>query len=93
MYLQEKGIEYEEKDVNKDPQARQEFAGRGLNGVPSFVIGNEVVQGLDKGRIETLLKRMVIKCESCSAKLRVPRGKGTIKVTCPKCQSSKTIKT
>lgn len=79
--------------MNKDAQARQEFTARGLSGVPSFVIGDEVVAGLDKGRIETLLKQMVIRCDQCSAKLRVPRGKGTIKVTCPKCQSSQTIKT
>lgn len=27
------------------------------------------------------------KCPSCSAPIRVPRGKGTIKITCPKCQT------
>lgn len=79
--------------MNKDPQARQEFARRGLSGVPSFVIGNEVVSGLDKGRIESLLRQMVVNCASCSAKLRVPRGKGRVKVTCPKCKSSKIIQT
>jgi len=93
VYLREKGIEYEEKDVNIDPQARQEFASRGLSGVPSFLIGDEIVAGLDKARIEALLKQMVIRCENCSAKLRIPRGKGTIRVTCPKCKSKKVIKT
>ena len=55
MYLREKGIDYEEKDVNVDAEARNEFLKRGLRGVPSFLIDDEVVVGLDKGRIEALL--------------------------------------
>ena len=82
-----------EKDVGKDPQARQEFAGRGLSGVPAFVIGDEVVVGLDKAKLEALLGPMVVSCDHCPAKLRVPRGKGTIRVTCPKCKRTKIIKT
>ena len=79
--------------MNRDSQAMQEFASRGLSGVPSFVIGDEVVSGLDKYRIDALLRQIVVKCDNCSAKLRVPRGKGTIKVTCPKCKSNKIVKT
>jgi glutaredoxin len=55
VYLREKGIDYEEKDVNVDAEARNEFLKRGLRGVPSFLIDDEVVVGLDKGRIEALL--------------------------------------
>ena len=28
------------------------------------------------------------KCKNCGAKLRVPKGKGKITITCPKCKSS-----
>lgn len=28
------------------------------------------------------------KCHNCSAKLRVPKGKGKITITCPKCRAS-----
>jgi len=55
VYLRQKGIDYEEKDVNVDAEARSEFLKRGLRGVPSFLIGDEVVVGLDKGKIEALL--------------------------------------
>lgn len=79
--------------MGQDSQARQEFAGRGLSGVPSFVIGDEIVVGLDKARLEALLSRMVVRCDHCPAKLRVPRGKGKIRVTCPRCKNTKTIKT
>jgi glutaredoxin 3 len=56
VYLREKGIDFEEKDVQKDQEARDEFTKRGLRGVPAFLIGDEVVVGLDKGKIEELLK-------------------------------------
>lgn len=39
-----------------------------------------------QARLEQLLGQVVIPCEKCSTKLRVPRGKGKIKVTCPSCQ-------
>jgi len=55
VYLREKGIDYEERDVNVDVAARNEFLKRGLRGVPSFLIDDEVVVGLDKGKIEELL--------------------------------------
>ena len=54
-YLREKGIDYEERDVNVDVVARNEFLKRGLRGVPSFLIDDEVVVGLDKEKIEELL--------------------------------------
>lgn len=33
------------------------------------------------------------KCKKCRAVLRVPKGKGKIEITCPKCQSKLTKKT
>ncbi len=32
------------------------------------------------------------RCEKCGQRLRVPKGKGTVKVTCPKCGTSFTTK-
>lgn len=34
----------------------------------------------------------IYRCKNCGQSLRVPKGKGTIKVTCPKCGASFTTK-
>lgn len=85
MYLREKGYAFEERDVNKDIAASNEFARRGFKGVPAFVIGDDVVMGLDTAKIEGLLDYLVISCPECKARMRVPKGKGKIKITCSKC--------
>ena len=87
-FLREKGYAYEAKDVNKDSAARDEFSRRGLRGVPAFVIGDQVVEGLDTKKIESLMDYEVISCPKCDSRLRVPKNKGKISVTCPKCSES-----
>jgi len=84
-YLREKGITFEERDVNTDEQARIELLNRGLTGVPVFLIGDETVIGLDKMKLDRLLAKKIISCEHCGSRLRVPRGKGPIRITCPRC--------
>ncbi len=93
MYLRQQGIPFEEKDINQDPTARAEFTGRGLTGVPSFLIGDSVVVGLDRQKIASLMDFNVFPCPNCEKKLRVPRGKGKIRVTCPQCKQQNTIDT
>ncbi|GEP64432.1 hypothetical protein [Clostridium beijerinckii] len=39
-------------------------------------------------RIKTLKNYKYYTCSNCKQKLRVPRGKGKISITCPKCNSS-----
>lgn len=87
MYLREKGYEFEEKDVNSDSVARNEMIKRGIRGVPAFLIGDVMVEGLDRAKIERLMDYNVISCPNCKSRLRVPKDKGKIKVTCPKCSS------
>lgn len=84
-FLSQRNIHFVEKDINVDSQARSELIRRNISGVPTFLIGDEVVVGLDKAKILQLVDHRVIECENCKAKMRVPLGKGTIKVTCPKC--------
>lgn len=74
-----------EKDVNVDAQARAELTRRKITGVPAFLIGEDVVIGLDKAKIIELVDHRVIQCEECGKKMRVPFNKGKLKVTCPSC--------
>lgn len=51
-YLDEKGLEYTEKNVQSDPQARKELMDMGHMGVPVVVIGDEQIVGFDKNKID-----------------------------------------
>ena len=42
---------------------------------------------LTKKRWDERKTHVYFKCKKCKAMLRVPKGKGEIKVTCPKCKS------
>ncbi|MEM6995777.1 MAG: glutaredoxin domain-containing protein [Myxococcota bacterium] len=61
-YLKKKGVEYETKDIEKDRSAAAELAakakaaGRGWKGsVPVIEIGEELIVGFDRARLEKLL--------------------------------------
>lgn len=84
-FLSQNKISYEEKNISSDNQARSELQRRNISGVPAFLIGEDVVVGLDKEKLLKLVDHPVIECEKCSKKMRVPIKKGTIQVTCPKC--------
>lgn len=63
------------------------MARRNIRGVPAFIIGDDVVVGLDKSKIESLLEYKIINCIKCTTRLRIPKGKGNIVITCPKCKT------
>lgn len=54
-YLNSKGISYEEKNVQKDPQARKELMSKGYMGVPVIIVDGEEIVGFDKARLDQLL--------------------------------------
>ncbi|MBC8590225.1 glutaredoxin family protein [Wansuia hejianensis] len=56
-YLDEKGVEYTEKNVQTDSGARQELMAMGHMGVPVLVIDGEEIVGFDKDKIDTLLDK------------------------------------
>lgn len=72
--------------MNTSEQARVEFNQLKAQGVPTFVIDNQVIVGFDHKRIMDLLDYRVEKCPSCGAKMRVPKDKGKIRITCHECQ-------
>lgn len=61
---------------------------RNIRGVPAFLIGDEVVVGLDKAKIEELIDYKIINCPSCPSRLRIPKKVGNLVITCPKCKTS-----
>ena len=56
-YLKDKGIEYIEKNVQTDKEARKELMAMGHMGVPVILINGEEVVGFDKDKIDTLLAK------------------------------------
>ena len=71
--------------MQADSTAQKEMLRMGARGVPTFVIGEEVITGLDTARIEAALDYRVQKCLHCGQKTRLPKGKGKIRITCPGC--------
>lgn len=78
-------IHFIAKDVNTDMDARNEMAKRKINGVPAFIIGEDVVVGLDKQRILQLVDHRIMECPNCHKKLRVPTNKPGATIKCPNC--------
>lgn len=86
-FLRQNKIHFTEKDANLDPQARHEMASRKITGVPAFIIGNDVVVGLDKARILQLVDHRLVNCPGCNAAVRIPINVGRIRAKCPKCKT------
>jgi glutaredoxin 3 len=91
-YLSSHGIKYTEMDLNRNEAAAAELASANIMSVPAFKINGEFIVGFDRNRIEELLKFEIVKCPSCGAKLRLPSGKGKLRVTCTNCSSRFEVK-
>lgn len=54
-FLSQKGVPFKERDVAQDPQALSELEALGVMTTPVTVIGEEVIVGFDRARLEQLL--------------------------------------
>lgn len=54
-YFARKGIPYDERDVERSPQAREEFERMGGRGVPLILVGTEKMEGFSEQRLNQLL--------------------------------------
>ncbi|MBC7087833.1 glutaredoxin family protein [Soehngenia saccharolytica] len=54
-HLKEKGVDYVEKNVSTDNEARKELMAMGHMGVPVILIDGEEIVGFDKDKIDALL--------------------------------------
>ena len=61
---------------------------KGLRGVPAFVVGNESFVGLDIQKLMQLIDYKIINCPHCKQRLRVPKDKKNLKITCQKCKNN-----
>ncbi|WP_425446274.1 glutaredoxin family protein [Dethiothermospora halolimnae] len=55
QYLNEKGIDFTEKNVQTDSDARKELMKMGHMGVPVIIVDDEEIVGFDKAKLEELL--------------------------------------
>lgn len=56
-YFDSKGVEYVEKDVEKEPEAGMEAVEKsGQRGIPVIDIDGEIIVGFDRPRIDAALK-------------------------------------
>ncbi len=54
-YLSQKGVPYVEKNVGRDPQARQELMDLGLTSLPVLLIGDRKLTGFNPAQIDAAL--------------------------------------
>lgn len=54
-YLDEKGVEYTEKNVQTDKDARSELMEMGHMGVPVLIVNGQEIVGFDKEKLDDLL--------------------------------------
>lgn len=55
-YLKEKNVEFTEKNITKDMEARKELMNMGHMGVPVTIIENQEIVGFDQAKLDQLLK-------------------------------------
>jgi glutaredoxin len=53
-YLQNKGLRFQEFDVQSNPRGQKAFARLGARGVPVVMIGDVRVDGFDRRRLDAL---------------------------------------
>lgn len=54
-YLSHKGVPFTEKNVGKDPAARQELADLGVMSLPVILIGDKKLTGFNPAQIDAAL--------------------------------------
>jgi glutaredoxin 3 len=54
-FLSQKGISFTERDVSQDEQALAELEALGVMATPAMLIGDQVVVGFDRAKLEQLL--------------------------------------
>ena len=56
-YLKVRNIEFEEKNVQTDKEARSELMNMGYTGVPVIIIDGQEIVGFDKAKLDEILDK------------------------------------
>jgi glutaredoxin len=54
-YLDGKGLQYEEKNISRDAEAKKELISKGFMGVPIIMVDDDVVEGFNKSKLDEIL--------------------------------------
>ena len=54
-YLSQKGVPFTEKNVGRDPKAREELMALGLTSLPVLLIGDKKLTGFNPAQIDAAL--------------------------------------
>jgi mycoredoxin len=57
QYLTEKGVKWDERDIDVSPEAAAEFKAKGGVGTPLVLINGDKVEGFDKAKLDEALKK------------------------------------
>lgn len=57
QYLQQKGLRFQELDIQQNARAQKDFARLGARGVPVILIGDTRIDGFDRRRLDAVLGR------------------------------------
>ncbi len=57
-YLSHKGVQFTEKNLARDPGAREELAALGLMSLPVLVIGDQKLTGFNPAQIDAALRAL-----------------------------------
>jgi predicted RNA-binding Zn-ribbon protein involved in translation (DUF1610 family) len=88
---QEKFDSFKERIFNKKSQSKNKSNAQ-KNSYGSAKQPRKSYSGFSKKKNKAASDKLVFNCESCGQSLSVPRNRGTLKVTCPKCGKTTTIK-
>ncbi|MGC8872834.1 MAG: glutaredoxin domain-containing protein [Chloroflexia bacterium] len=73
-FLSQRGIAYRERDVSRDQAAAAEMVARsGQFGVPVIVVGDQVIVGFDRTRLERALARVAAQRPRLGARVAATR--------------------
>lgn len=65
---------------------------KGIRGVPAFDIDGDIIVGFDKDALLRKIDFKILRCSKCGKKLKYPKNKGQIIITCPECNSKYKVK-